>query len=76
MSETGWNFDEGGLYPRCCCCGCVMGEVEGGKVLMTGKHRSALLKKVDFICICGQCLADADDDEEELLEELKGGSVA
>ncbi len=76
MSDEIWSFDEGGKYPRCICCGCVMGEFEGGKVLMTGRHCSSRLKGIDYICICGDCLANADDDEEDLLKEIKGGAVA
>lgn len=76
MSESGWIFDEGGRFPRCICCGGIMGEIEGGKVIETGRHRSPLLKNIDYVCICGDCLANAEEDDDKLLKELKGEAIA
>ena len=54
----------------CSCCGYPMGEYEGGKVLMI-KKGAKLTKRYDYIAICGDCLANADDDTEEYLQELE-----
>ena len=54
----------------CSCCGYPMGEYEGGKLLMI-KKGAKLTKRYDYIAICGDCLANADDDTDEELQSLE-----
>lgn len=54
----------------CSCCGYPMGEFENGKVLVVRKN-AKLAKRADYIAICGDCLANADDDTDEELQSLE-----
>lgn len=59
----------------CSCCGYPMGEFEDGKVLVVRKN-AKLSKRADYIAICGDCLANAEDDTDEYLQELEGEEFA
>lgn len=56
---------------RCICCGVVLGEIEGGKVLPTLRNYSKLLRGIDYIGICGDCLANAEPDDDEVIEQIE-----
>lgn len=65
-------------FKRCICCGGVLGEIEGGKILPVMRRRSQLLKDVDYIGICGDCLINAEEDDDEVVEkiEIEGEKIA
>lgn len=56
---------------RCICCGVVLGEIEGGKILPTLGNHSRLLDAVDYIGICGDCLVNAEPDDDEVVEKIE-----
>lgn len=56
---------------RCICCGVVLGEIEGGKILPTLRNHSKLLNGVDYIGICGDCLVNAEPDDDEVIEGIE-----
>lgn len=63
---------------RCICCGGVLGEIENGKILCVTRNHSKRLDGVDYIGICGDCIASADSDDDEFIADIvkDGGIIA